>query len=223
MVVNTKEIKGTGPQETGYPEQHQDYLFIDIAPQVGKSGQADIKDASGSTWVWVSGGISNIDEARNDTTDNTAYMDGHGFTSHDVTGSDVSYSISGNRKMGDAFQEYLRSIADSHGTYRNTRMIYVDADKTHTIIAQCTISNPKLNGAAANAKKALSFTLQRNNAPREIDGVLTMQASAEDPYVFTASVATSTDDNPKAVVNEDPATNPTGTDANPLKGTTTGK
>ena len=217
MTVNTKEIKGTGPSTTGYPEQYQDYLFIDIKPLIGKNGQADIKDATGSTWAWVSGGISNIDEARNDTTDSTAYMDGHGFTDNNVTGSDVSYSVTGNRKMGDAFQEYLRSIADSHGTYRNTRMIYVDADRTHTIIAQCTISNPKLNGAAANAKKGISFTIQRNNAPREIDGVLTMNATADDPYIFNATVTAATgSDEPKAVVNEDAATNPTGTDATPL-------
>lgn len=216
MAVNTKEIKGTGPQASGYPQQHQDYLFIDIAPKVGKDGQADIKDASGQNWAWVSGGISQIDPTHNDTTDSTAYMDGHGFTDHDVTGTDVSFAVSGNRKMGDTFQEYLRSIQDSMGTYRNTRMIYVSADRQHTTIAQCTLTNIKLTGGQANAKQSLSFTIQRNNAPREIDGVLTMNANNGDPKVFTATVATSSDDEPKAVVNEDPSTIPSGVEANPL-------
>ena len=71
--------------------------------------------------------------------------------------------------------------------------------------------------AAANAKKGISFTIQRNNAPREIDGVLTMDATADDPYIFNATVTAATgSDEPKAVVNEDAATNPTGTDATPL-------
>lgn len=224
MAVNTKEIKGTGPQASGYPQQHQDYLFIDIAPQVGKDGQANIKDATGQNWAWVSGGISQIDPTHNDTTDSTAYMDGHGFTDHDVTGTDVSFAVSGNRKMGDTFQEYLRSIQNSTGTYRNTRMIYVSADRQHTTIAQCTLTNIKLTGGQANAKQTLSFTIQRNNAPREIDGVLTMNANTDDPKVFTATVASASGtDDPKAVVNEDPLTIPNG-EAHPLiSGDTTSK
>ena len=52
MTVNTKEIKGTGPSTTGYPEQYQDYLFIDIKPLIGKNGCYRFNMGMGIRWYF---------------------------------------------------------------------------------------------------------------------------------------------------------------------------
>lgn len=132
--------------------------------EIDTSGSIDPTDATSASWAQIAAGIEQVTPNPNDTTDNTAYYDGDGFASTDVTGKNYSLDFSGNRKEGDAAQDYIASKELLTGEDVKTLLRWTKTDGTE-IIAQVTLSSIVTSGGNANAKQTFSFTANFNGAP----------------------------------------------------------
>lgn len=130
-------------------------LEIDIAPL-------------GETPVWapLRAGISSLEPAGNEETDQTQYMDGDGYASTTVTGKQETYSVSGHRTIGDAAQDFIYSYAVKHGlgNARETQARVVDPTG-ETITGPCTITAIEGPSGDAGTKGEISFEIHFNGKP----------------------------------------------------------
>lgn len=187
--AQTKFVPGTKADNSGFPENFVNRIFIDTKPVLDDAGDVDLNDVTTGSWAWVASGINTQTPSANETTTNDAYYDGGGFTETDVTGKQIQLAVSGNRKVGDPAQDYVENLFFKFGTAVKTRVIWI---KNNTpIISACTISNIVPTGGAANAKQTFSFNIDFNGRPKIFNGQLTLTATST-KKVYSASVDTST-------------------------------
>lgn len=115
-------------------------------------------------WARIAAGISNVDPAFEDETDDTAYYDGEGFGNEEVTGVRASLVFTGHRDYDDDAQNYIAGLAFEVGDARKTELKWVQPDGT-TITGNVTISNIKTTGGDANSKQDFEFTATFNGKP----------------------------------------------------------
>lgn len=132
--------------------------------EIDTKGNLDPNSTTGAEFVPIAAGISTVTPAPGDTTDNTAYYNGGGFASTDVTGKNFSLAFSGNRVEGDAAQDYITSKEFSLGDDCKTLLRWTKSDG-RVVVAQVTLSAITTSGGAANAKQTFSFTANFNGAP----------------------------------------------------------
>lgn len=120
------------------------------------------------TWGWFGQGISSITPDKSETTTEEYFYDGFGQAETSVDGLSQSITIEGRRRMDDACQNWVASLADEVGdalmtTYRQT-------DPTGKVIERdVTIHEIKAGqDGAANEKAKLSCKLSFNGQPRVI-------------------------------------------------------
>lgn len=118
------------------------------------------------TYELLAAGITSIEPANNDEIDQTAYMDGNGWGTSTVTGAQLTYSVSGHRKTGDAAQDYIFSggVQFGLGDARETKAKLTDPDG-NTIEGPVTIANIEGPSGEANSKGEISFELHFNGQP----------------------------------------------------------
>ncbi|TDM89056.1 phage capsid protein [Lactobacillus crispatus] len=188
-------MPGTKADNTGFPENFVNRIFIDTKPNVDNAGDVDLDDVTNGSWAWVASGITSQTPSANETTTNDAYYDGGGFTDTDVTGKQIQIAISGNRKVGDPAQDFVEKLFFKFGTSVKTRVIWIKNNLP--IIARCTISNIVPTGGNANAKQTFSFNIAFNGRPKIFNGQLTMTATSV-AKIYSASV-----DSSKKAANDD--------------------
>lgn len=193
--AQTKFMPGTNADNTGFPENFVNRIFIDTKPNVDNAGDVDLDDVTNGSWAWVASGITSQTPSANETTTNDAYYDGGGFTDTDVTGKQIQIAISGNRKVGDPAQDFVEKLFFKFGTSVKTRVIWIKNNLP--IIAHCTISNIVPTGGNANAKQTFSFNIAFNGRPKIFNGQLTMTATSV-AKIYSASV-----DSSKKAANDD--------------------
>lgn len=132
--------------------------------EIDTKGGLDPSATTGATFVPLSAGIQTITPASGDTTDNTPYYDGGGFSTTEVTGKNVSIAFSGNRVEGDAAQDFIAGLEFSVGDAVKTLLKWTRPDGS-IITAQVTLNAIISSGGAANAKQTFSFTANFNGAP----------------------------------------------------------
>lgn len=143
---------------TEYLLNFKNKLEIDVS---GNSSLADVDD---NDMKVLAAGISEITPAADDTTDATPYWDGEGFTDTEVTGKNITFSISGNRVFGDPAQDYVASKFLDIGDALRTVTRWTDP-KGNKVEAVSTLTSIVPFGGAANAKQTFSFTLTLNGKP----------------------------------------------------------
>lgn len=126
-------------------------------------------DGPERTWAWIAGGILSVTATPNEVLDQTAYYDGGGQASTDVTGGQMVYAFSGHRKYGDAAQDYIVSLDYSYGEERKTNFRHIAPDG-RMVQNTVTIANITPGGGDANAKSDFSFELHNNGVPVIVDG-----------------------------------------------------
>lgn len=183
----TKFMPGTKADANGFPENFVNRIFVDTKPSVDETGDVDLDDVTTGSWAWLAAGITSVTPSANETTTNDAYYDGGGFTETDVTGKQVQLAISGNRKVGDPAQDYVSEMFWKFSNAVKTRVIWIN--NGHPVIAKATITAVVPTGGNANAKQTFSFTIAFNGRPKELNGQLTMAATAK-PAIYTATVDT---------------------------------
>lgn len=126
--------------------------------------------AATPTWAYLGGGIQTINEANNETVDQTAYYDGGGQASSDITGGQTVYSYSGHRKYGDEAQDFIESLKYVYGEARKTDYRHIAPDGA-MIEGRVTLANIVTTGGDANSKGTFSCEAQFNGAPTYTPGV----------------------------------------------------
>jgi hypothetical protein len=140
-----------------FPLNYKNIYEIDTTP-----------DATDPTWARIAAGISSVDPSFDDDTDDTAYYDGEGFGSNDVTGIKASLTFSGNRLYGDPAQDFIASIAFEVGQKRKTRFRWTQPDGKQ-VTGNVTVSGIKTTGGDANAKSDFEFKVTFNGKPTVTD------------------------------------------------------
>ncbi|WP_342045917.1 phage tail tube protein [Bacillus sp. OTU530] len=138
--------------ETGLLLQSKHLFEINTTP----SGTA--------TYARVGAGLNNFEPSNNEEVDQTAYLDGDGFASSDVTGAQLILTFSGHRKTGDVAQDFIFSKLLELGDGRKTtfRWTLPNGDKFE---GPCTIANIEGPSGDANAKGEISFEIHFNGKP----------------------------------------------------------
>lgn len=138
---------------------HKNKLEIDVA------GNTSLEDVEKANWKPLKAGISTITPASSETSDNTPYYDGEGFSDTDVTGKHITFACSGHRLVGDEAQDYIASKFLAIGDELRTLCRWTDA-QGNTVTAVATLTSIVPFGGAANVKQTFSFTLALNGKPK---------------------------------------------------------
>lgn len=112
----------------------------------------------------LAAGIATVEPSFEEETDDTAYYDGGGMGSLDVTGLNTSLSFSGHRVNGDKAQDYIVGLAFKTGEERKTSLKWERADGK-TIKGTVTISEITPTGGDANAKETFECTITFDGQP----------------------------------------------------------
>lgn len=121
------------------------------------------------TWAWIAAGIMNVSITPNETTDQTAYYDGGGQASTDVTGGQMVYAFSGHRRYGDPAQDYVVSLDYSYGEERKTNFRHIAPDG-RVVQNTVTVANISPGGGDANAKSDFTFEIHNDGVPVIVEG-----------------------------------------------------
>lgn len=121
-------------------------------------------DISKAVFAPLAAGISGVTPSGNETSDNTAYYDGVGFTDTDVTGKRITLAFSGHRVVGDTAQDFVASKFLAIGQGLKTLARWTDPDG-NKIVSNVTMTAIVPMGGNANAKQTFSFTLSFNGKP----------------------------------------------------------
>ncbi|WP_204988058.1 phage tail tube protein [Sporolactobacillus pectinivorans] len=132
--------------------------------EIDTAGTLDPTVTTGATFVTIAKGIQTVTPAPGDTTDNTPYYDGQGFSQTDRTGINFSLAFAGNRVEGDPAQDFIVSKEFALGDEAKTLLRWTKTDGT-VIIAQVSLTAITASGGAANAKQTFSFTANFNGLP----------------------------------------------------------
>ena len=156
-------------------------------------------EESTPTWAWVGPGITDLTNDRSEKTDENEDYSTGGNTETTVTGVTASTSVSGNRLIGDSFQDWLASIEECFGNERKTQRRVVSP--TGEIIQdEITVKDIVASGpnGSASEKQAISCTFARNDTPQLVNEArgahLPATVAAEDVTVVVGSTATVTVD-----------------------------
>lgn len=127
-------------------------------------GNTSLDDKEKADWAVLAKGINTITPASSETSDNTPYYDGEGFSDTDVTGKHITFALSGHRLMGDKAQDYVASKFLDIGDKLRTLCRWTDA-QGNTVTSVATLTAIVPFGGAANVKQTFSFTLALNGKP----------------------------------------------------------
>lgn len=141
-----------------FPLNYQNIFELDTTP-----------NEATPTYARVAAGISNMENAAEDETDDTAYYDGEGFGNNTVMGVNVSLTFTGHRLYGDEAQDYIEDIAFETGIDRETNFRWTQPSGD-IIEGPVTISEIQLSGGDANAKGDFGFTVTFNGRPTFTEG-----------------------------------------------------
>lgn len=144
--------------DIGFAPNHTHLYELDITPFAVKR-----------TFARIGAGIATIDGDPSEEIDQTAYYDGDGNASSDVTGGQEIISVSGHRRHGDPYQDYVASLKFVRGEARKSTLRITDP-AGEVVESSVTICNIKALGANgdANSKNEFSNELHFNGAPRVI-------------------------------------------------------
>ena len=116
------------------------------------------------TWAYIGPGITSIETDNEDTTDDTAYYDGGGAASEDVTGVSLGYKIEGDRKFGDPAQDFIAGLVYETGEGRKTNYKRIAPDG-RTVEGRVTVKDIVAEGGEANDKNNFEATVKFDGLP----------------------------------------------------------
>ncbi len=136
---------------------------------------------SSRTWLKLAAGITSAVDSHNDSTDDTAYLDGGGYGNSDIIGKQYTLAITGHRIIGNPAQDYIMTLQGEFGDDAKTYVRYTRPNG-HRTQAYVTASEIVDSGGDANAKTDFSCNFKGCGAP-----TITQPTSAP---ALTATIAT---------------------------------
>ena len=183
---------------------------LGFAPNYASALEIDITPGSAEpTWALFSQGITEIKPTPNETTSDKDYYDGYGVKTTKVTGTQITYEVTGDRYYGDPAQDYVASLALEVGDARTTQFRHTDPNGD-VVSGTCTVLNvtPGSQQGAASDPGAFSCTIATAGRPTytpadrtklpasvtaSLDGTVTVGGSAD----ITATVEPAKEANQK--------------------------
>lgn len=162
--------------------------------------KVDTTPASGSrTYVKLAKGITSAVDSHNDSTDDTAYLDGGGYGNSDVIGKQYTLDVSGHRVLGNTAQDYIVGL---QGEFGNDAKTWIQYTKPNGLRITAYVSATEIvdAGGDANAKTEFSVNFKGCGAPTITPAAAAPALSAT---VAPGSVAGTT----KFTATADPLTN----------------
>lgn len=135
------------------------------------------------TWLTLAAGITSAVDSHNDSTDDTAYLDGGGYGNSDVIGKQYTLAITGHRIIGNPAQDYIMTLQAEFGDDAKTWVRYTRPNGQR-ITAYVSATEIVDAGGDANAKTDFSCNFKGCGAP-----TITQPTSAP---TLTATVAAGT-------------------------------
>jgi hypothetical protein len=155
--------------------------------------------ASARTYVKLAKGITSAVDSHNDSTDDTAYLDGGGYGNSDVIGKQYTLAVTGHRVIGNPAQDYIVGLQSEFGDDAKTWIQYTKPNGLQ-ITAHVSATEIVDAGGDANAKTEFSVNFKGCGAPTITPAAAAPALSAE---VAAGSVAGTT----KFTASVSPATN----------------
>ena len=119
---------------------------------------------SSRTWLKLAAGITSAVDSHNDSTDDTAYLDGGGYGNSDIIGKQYTLAITGHRIIGNPAQDYIMTLQGEFGDDAKTYVRYTRPNG-HRTQAYVTASEIVDAGGDANAKTDFSCNFKGCGAP----------------------------------------------------------
>ncbi|HNX64900.1 MAG TPA: hypothetical protein PKI60_06945 [Oscillospiraceae bacterium] len=122
--------------------------------------------AQTETFSQISDGFDNVSMALNEVLYQGSFLGDSGYGSTEVTGGQLTLTISGVRKIGDAAQDYIfgNAVKNSFGSARKTTF-KIEDPKGNIITGSCTLAKVTESGGAANQPNAISVEIHFNGKP----------------------------------------------------------
>ncbi len=122
-------------------------------------------DATQPTYAVVAMGFKNVASSLNEVLYQASYLSDEGYGSSEVTGGQLTFSLTGDRVPGDAAQDYIFSDAVRYnfGQARKTRARITNVDEV--LIANVTIAKADVTGGDANTTQAIAVDIHVNGKP----------------------------------------------------------
>ena len=143
------------PKNTTTPEiNYETEAFINTTPETEQP-----------TWVSMGSIMKNMTQSLNEVLYQASYYADKGYGSTEVTGAQLTLSVSGDCKKGDPAAEYLLSdkVLYGLGNARKTHLKLTNGAKT--IIWPVTLANITPGYGDSNQPNALSLTIHGNGRP----------------------------------------------------------
>lgn len=139
---------------------------LGFAPNYASALEIDITPEAEPTWALFSRGITEVKPTPNETTTDKDYYDGYGVKTTKVTGTQITYEVTGDRYYGDPAQDYVASLALMVGDDRVTQFRHTDPNGD-VISGECTLLNvtPGSQQGAASDPGAFSVTVATAGRP----------------------------------------------------------
>ena len=119
---------------------------------------------SSRTWLKLAAGITSAVDSHNDSTDDTAYLDGGGYGNSDIIGKQYTLAITGHRIIGNPAQDYIMTLQGEFGDDAKTYVRYTRPNG-HRTQAYATASEIVDAGGDANAKTDFSCNFKGCGSP----------------------------------------------------------
>jgi len=116
------------------------------------------------TWLKLAAGITSAVDSHNDSTDDTAYLNGGGYGNSDIIGKQYTLAITGHRIIGNPAQDYIMTLQGEFGDDAKTYVRYTRPNG-HRTQAYVTASEIVDAGGDANAKTEFSVNFKGCGAP----------------------------------------------------------
>ena len=155
---------------------------------------------SARTWLKLAAGITSAVDSHNDSTDDTAYLDGGGYGNSDIIGKQYTLAITGHRIIGNPAQDYIMTLQGEFGDDAKTYVRYTRPNG-HRTQAYVTASEIVDAGGDANAKTDFSCNFkgcgaptitQPTSAPALIATIATGSVVGTTKFTATANPSTNT-------------------------------
>lgn len=123
----------------------------------------------GNDWLRIGAGINSATQNNNEEVSDEPWYDGEGMSSSDVTGGQLTYDFSGNRKIGDPAQDLITSLQFNYDDSRKCpfRWVSPEGNKAEGV---ATITDIVSQGGDSNNKSDFSFTARFNGRPTFTNG-----------------------------------------------------
>lgn len=116
-------------------------------------------------WSRVAAGFKNIATALNEVVYQATYLDGEGWGSSEVTGGQMTITLTGDRVSGDVAQDFIFDEARQFNLGEARKAEYKLETGDYTLTGECTLANITVAGGDASTVSNVSVTIHINGKP----------------------------------------------------------